>query len=59
MKEGHQVISHGGGDDGFATGIVLIPDLNVGFVFMQNSQHPGMTAARMVQRAVMDFYLGK
>ncbi len=58
-KDGHQVVSHGGGDDGFATGIVLIPDLNVGFVFMQNSLHPGMTAAKTVQRAVLDFYLQK
>jgi hypothetical protein len=31
-KEGRQVVSHGGGDDGFSTGILLIPDLNVGFV---------------------------
>jgi CubicO group peptidase (beta-lactamase class C family) len=59
MKEGHQVVSHGGGDDGFVTGIVLIPDLNAGFVFMQNSEHPGMTAPQMVQQAVVDFYLSK
>jgi CubicO group peptidase (beta-lactamase class C family) len=59
MKEGHQVVSHGGGDDGFITGIILIPDLNLGFVFMQNSEHPGMTLARTVQRAVLDFYLQK
>jgi CubicO group peptidase (beta-lactamase class C family) len=57
MKNGHQVVSHGGGDDGFATGILLIPDLHVGFVFMQNSLHPGMTVARTVQHAVLDFFL--
>jgi CubicO group peptidase (beta-lactamase class C family) len=58
-KEGHTVISHGGGDDGFATGIVLIPDLGVGIVFMQNSLHPGMTVARSAQHELLQFYLHK
>lgn len=56
-KQDHLFVSHGGGDDGFATGIVLIPDLNAGFVFMQNSLHPGMTVAQAVQHAVNEFLL--
>jgi CubicO group peptidase (beta-lactamase class C family) len=56
-KKGHTIISHSGGDDGFVTLIVLVPDLNMAFLWMQNSEHPGMTVGRSAERAVMDYFL--
>jgi CubicO group peptidase (beta-lactamase class C family) len=56
-KKGHTFISHEGGDDGFVTLVVLVPDLNLGLVLMQNSEHPGLTVARAAERAVLDYFL--
>lgn len=35
--DGHRMISHMGGDDGFRTGLILLPDLNVGIAIAVNS----------------------
>jgi CubicO group peptidase (beta-lactamase class C family) len=56
-KKGHTFISHEGGDDGFVSLVVLVPDLNLGLVLMQNSEHPGLTVARAAERAVLDYFL--
>jgi CubicO group peptidase (beta-lactamase class C family) len=56
-KEGHQFISHSGGDDGFISYLLLAPDLNMALVVMQNSEHPGMTVARTAEHAALDFFL--
>jgi len=58
-KKGHQIVSHGGGDDGFVTGIVLIPDQDAGFVYMQNSEHPGMTTPEKLYQALVAYFLKK
>lgn len=39
---GHRIISHGGGVFGSITRVVMIPDLNVGFAVMTNSEESGM-----------------
>ncbi len=37
--EGHKVVSHGGGYDGMISKTVLIPDMNLGFVVLTNSNN--------------------
>ena len=54
MKDGHLIVSHGGGDDGFITGLVLIPDQDAAFVYMQNSAHPGRRRAGCPRGDVQD-----
>ncbi|MBU1755611.1 MAG: DUF3471 domain-containing protein, partial [Alphaproteobacteria bacterium] len=39
---GHRIISHGGGVFGSITRVVMIPDLDVGFAIMLNSEESGM-----------------
>ncbi|NTZ43271.1 serine hydrolase [Altererythrobacter sp. SALINAS58] len=39
---GHRIISHGGGVFGSITRVVMIPDLDVGFAIMTNSEESGM-----------------
>ncbi|MCO5791360.1 MAG: serine hydrolase [Blastomonas sp.] len=39
---GHQIISHGGGVFGSITRVVMIPELDVGFAIMLNSEESGM-----------------
>lgn len=39
---GHRVISHGGGVFGSITRVVMIPELDVGFAIMTNSEESGM-----------------
>ena len=39
---GHRIIQHGGGVFGSITRVVLIPDKNVGFAIMMNSEDSGM-----------------
>ena len=56
-KEGHQIVSHSGGDDGFRTNFVLVPDLGVGIIVMQNSFHAGMAVARDAEAKALDFFL--
>jgi CubicO group peptidase (beta-lactamase class C family) len=56
-KNGRLFVSHSGGDDGFVTLIVLVPDLNMAFLWMQNSEHAGMTVGRTAEKAVLDYFL--
>jgi len=49
QKEGHLVVSHGGGDDGFITSFILIPDLQFAFVMMTNSDSAGIPLLKQVQ----------
>jgi CubicO group peptidase (beta-lactamase class C family) len=58
-KDGHLIVSHGGGDDGFITGLVLIPDQDAAFVYMQNSAHPGMTTPDKLDKALIAYFLKK
>lgn len=39
---GHRIISHGGGVFGSITRVVMIPELDVGFAIMTNSEESGM-----------------
>src|SRR3546814_15266130 len=39
---GHRIIQHGGGVFGSITRVVMIPDKNVGFAIMLNSEDSGM-----------------
>lgn len=53
---GHKIISHGGGTLGFRAVLVLIPEKNIGFAMMVNSEEnamiPGLT------NELLDHYLG-
>lgn len=54
---GHKIVSHGGGWFGALSTTVLIPDRNVGFVVMINSEERG--AMRSVELSLLDHYLGQ
>lgn len=47
-RDGHTIFYHGGGDDGFRTVIVLIPDLEMALMWMCNSAYPGMSLPQKV-----------
>ncbi len=53
---GHKIVSHGGGTQGFRTVVVLIPEKNVGFAIVNNSEDnefvPGL------EYELLDHYLG-
>ena len=53
---GHKVISHGGGTLGFRAVAVLIPEKNVGFAMMVNSEENAMIPA--LTNELLDHYLG-
>jgi len=53
---GHKVISHGGGTLGFRAVLVLIPEKNVGFAMMVNSEENAMIPA--LTNELLDHYLG-
>lgn len=52
---GHRIIQHGGGVFGSITRVVMIPDKNVGFAIMMNSEDSGMLIGLTHQ--LMDHYL--
>lgn len=47
-RDAHTVFYHGGGDDGFRTVLVLVPDLDMALVWMFNSAYPGMTLPQKI-----------
>lgn len=49
QKDGHLIVSHGGGDDGFITSFLLIPDLQFAFVMMTNSDSAGIPLLKQIQ----------
>lgn len=53
QKDGHIVVSHGGGDDGFITSLVLIPDRQMAFIAMSNSDRPSARLMNTVQAEVL------
>jgi CubicO group peptidase (beta-lactamase class C family) len=53
---GHKIISHSGGDLGFISQVVLIPEKNVGFTIMMNSEEG--VALRGLTNRLLDHYLG-
>lgn len=53
---GHRIIQHAGGTLGFLTYVVLIPEKNVGFVIMQNSEDGELFSA--LRLMLQDHYLG-
>lgn len=53
---GHKLISHGGGVLGSITRVVLIPEKNVGFAIMMNSEDSGMLLGLTYR--MIDHYLG-
>ena len=53
--KGHKVIEHSGGTLGFLTEVVLIPERNIGFVIMQNSED---LAFKALMYTLLDHYLG-
>lgn len=52
---GHRIIQHGGGVFGSITRVVLIPDKNVGFAIMLNSEDSGMLLG--LSYDLLDHYL--
>lgn len=52
---GHRIIQHGGGVFGSITRVVLIPDRNVGFAIMMNSEDSGMLLGLTYR--LLDHYL--
>jgi len=50
-KDGQMLVSHSGGDHGFVSDLVLIPDANMGLVLMCNSEHPGISLPQKIVRA--------
>ncbi|OYZ14004.1 MAG: serine hydrolase [Sphingomonadales bacterium 28-64-96] len=53
---GHKIISHGGGVLGSITRVVLIPERNVGFAIMLNSEDSGLLLGLTYR--MIDHYLG-
>lgn len=53
---GHRIIQHGGGVFGSITRVVIIPDKNVAFSIMINSEESGMLLGLTYQ--LLDHYLG-
>ena len=53
---GHKIISHGGGVLGSIATIVLIPEKNIGFAIMINSEDSALLAG--LQNTLLDHYLG-
>lgn len=49
QKNGHTVVSHGGGDDGFITSFIMIPDRKFAFVMMTNSDSAGIPLLKQIQ----------
>lgn len=56
-KDGHPLISHSGGDDGFMTDLVLAPDADMGLVLMTNALAGGTTLPQEIVRAFYDITL--
>jgi len=46
--QGHASISHSGGDDGFITYLLLVPDADMALVLMCNSDHAGISLPQKV-----------
>jgi len=57
QKNGHLVVSHGGGDDGFITELLLIPDRRFALVMMSNSDRAGVPLLKAIQRQVVALVL--
>jgi CubicO group peptidase (beta-lactamase class C family) len=53
---GQQIVSHGGGVPGSVTSIVILPERNVAFAIVTNSEEPG--ALSSIQYRLLDHYLG-
>lgn len=51
--DGHTGISHSGGDDGFVTYLLLVPDAHMALVLMCNSDHGGIN---LPQKIVAEFW---
>lgn len=51
--QGHTAISHSGGDDGFVTYLLLVPDAQMALVLMCNSEHAGIS---LPQKVVAEFW---
>jgi CubicO group peptidase (beta-lactamase class C family) len=55
---GHRIVSHGGGITGMITQVVLIPDLNAGFVVLSNADANGAMAVDAVELRLLDALMG-
>jgi CubicO group peptidase (beta-lactamase class C family) len=53
---GRQIITHNGATQGFRAVVTLIPEKNVGFAILANSEDPGVTSA--LNYRLLDHYLG-
>lgn len=53
---GQKTISHGGGDDGFRTRLVMFPDKKLAVVFMTNCEHANLNA---IQEAALKVALSQ
>jgi CubicO group peptidase (beta-lactamase class C family) len=51
--QGHHSISHSGGDDGFVSYLLLVPDVDMALVLMCNSDHGGIN---LPQKIVSEFW---
>jgi len=57
-KNGHLVVSHGGGDDGFITALMLIPDRHFAFVLLSNSDSGGIPLLKRIRDQALELGLG-
>jgi CubicO group peptidase (beta-lactamase class C family) len=48
-KDGRLIVSHGGGDDGFISQLVMIPDAGFAFIMMTNSDVAGIGLLKDIQ----------
>ena len=48
-KDGRLIVSHSGGDDGFISQLVLIPDTGFAFIMMTNSDSAGIALLKEIQ----------
>lgn len=58
VYRGHPVISHGGGIDGFISGVAFLPRDNAGVVILTNGDHGGNQVCSIITYNVYDRILG-
>jgi CubicO group peptidase (beta-lactamase class C family) len=57
-RNDHLIVYHDGGDDGFRTRLVLVPDRKVAFIFLCNSDTAGEGLMKDLYSSVMDAVVG-
>jgi hypothetical protein len=58
-KNGRLIVSHGGGDDGFISGFILVPDRKFAFILLSNSDSAGIPFLKEIQAQAMGLVMSK